>query len=410
MDDSRIRETLQVVDLIWSILLFTFFAYQKVVKRRCKFEVLYVTGVGSFTDLVKLVATNKTPGSITIAENDVVLNWSQYFGWMVTCPVLLIHLSNLAGTDTFDARRMMKILVAYQILMLSGVTASMCTRDNPLKWILFVMAVMCLAIVYRYAYNIFVEATRIMPPRATQTLRAIAAIFYTSWTGFGVFWVLGPTGSNLVSDQVSKAAFAFFDIMSKNVYSMCGWYLRWYILRKFDNPKEFVDQEVNDDDATHRKIRLLLIETNPIYTHFFTQQLIQQDMEVVCGITFNDVLANNTCDAILVSFDIAQASQFEFMYKVRAVMQHIPVIAYGNSIDTSYLMNRHATGIDDFICAPFPDNILKKKILQWSRRASIVGVSNPKMKVDASPTNVDLLAQLNRLQETPDGMRRSCIV
>jgi bacteriorhodopsin len=49
--------------------------------------------------------------------------------------VLLIHLSNLAGKEVFNVRRMMKILVAYQILMCSGSTASM--MDDGYRWIFY---------------------------------------------------------------------------------------------------------------------------------------------------------------------------------------------------------------------------------------------------------------------------------
>ena len=71
MDSKQVRETLQIIDLFWSIGLFIFFMYQKYMKKRCKFEVLYVTGVGSITDLVKIAFTDYTPGSITIKENEI---------------------------------------------------------------------------------------------------------------------------------------------------------------------------------------------------------------------------------------------------------------------------------------------------------------------------------------------------
>lgn len=405
MDDTQIRRTLQVIDLLWSIGLFGFFLYQRVMKKRCKFEVLYVTGVGSFTDLVKLTATNTLPGSVTIAENGVVLNWSQYFGWLITCPVLLIHLSNLAGTDTFDARRMMKMLVAYQLLMMSGITASMCDTHNPLKWVFFTFAVTCLGIVYGYAYHIFVEASAIMPQRATHTIWTIATIFYVSWSGFGVSWVLGPNGSRLISDQSTKAAFAFFDILSKNVYSMCGWYLRWYILRKYENPNEFVDQEVNDHDSSQSTIHVGLIETNPIYSHFFDQQLRQQQCIVSICTNFTQIQTQcmtEAIDILFINFDIAQQNNFELIYQIRSIMHHIPVVAYSNHIDTTYIYNKHITGIDDFISAPFPDNILKKKILQWSRRASIVSLKN---SVRTNPIHTQLTLIQQSLQDVIANVR-----
>ena len=71
-----------------------------------------------------------------------------------------------------------------------------------------------------------------MPPKATQILYNIAAIFYISWTGFRIMFLLGPESTNLLNKHVTKAGFAFFDIISKNVYAMHGWYLRWQILYK----------------------------------------------------------------------------------------------------------------------------------------------------------------------------------
>ena len=239
---------------------FWFLCVPKGVQKRCKFEVLYVTGVGSVTDLVKIAFTDYTPGSITIEENGVQFNWSQFYGWLVTCPVLLIHLSNLAGKDVFDVRRMMKILVAYQILMVSGATASMCDENNPIKWVFFLTAVACLCVVYLYALQIFRESIVVMPDMAESTIKHIAAIFYASWSGFGMFWFIGPSGISLVSNEVSKAGFAFCDILSKNVYSMYGWYLRWHVLRKHDNPEEFVNQK--EESPT---FSVMLVESNAIY-------------------------------------------------------------------------------------------------------------------------------------------------
>ena len=155
MSEKSVRQTLQVIDLIWSIGLFLFFCYQKWFKKRCKFEVLYVTGVGTITDFIKLTYSDVTPGSITIQENNIEFNWSQYYGWLVTCPVLLIHLSNLEGKEVFNVRRMMKILVSYQILMVSGATASMYETEYVFKWIFFSMAVTLLSSIFYMAKGIF---------------------------------------------------------------------------------------------------------------------------------------------------------------------------------------------------------------------------------------------------------------
>lgn len=374
MDDQRIRETLQYIDFLWSIFLFGFFAYQRVYKKRCKFEVLYVTGVGSVTDLVKIAFTDFTPASITIAENGVRFNWSQYYGWLVTCPVLLIHLSNLAGKDVFDVRRMMKILVAYQILMVSGATASMCETTSPFKWTCFLLAISCLGVVYRYALQIFKESIVVMPDTAESTIKHIATIFYTSWSGFGLFWLLGPAGISLVSDEITKAGFAFCDIVSKNVYSMYGWYLRWYVLRHHDNPEEFVNQNKEETPT----FSVILVETNAIYCHYFQQMLQQLNCNVCVASNLTEVLIQTSkqpCDLMFINHDIAMINQWEIMFGIRKYLYMLPVIAYGN-IEPYIVENRHVSGIDDFITPPFPDDIIRKKIIQWSRRASILPLFN----------------------------------
>ena len=339
MDETSVRETLQYVDFMWSVMLFGFFAYQRVCKKRCKFEVLYVTGVGSVTDLVKIAFTDYTPGSITIEENGVQFNWSQFYGWLVTCPVLLIHLSNLAGKDVFDVRRMMKILVAYQILMVSGATASMCDENNPIKWVFFLTAVACLCVVYLYALQIFRESIVVMPDMAESTIKHIAAIFYASWSGFGMFWFIGPSGISLVSNEVSKAGFAFCDILSKNVYSMYGWYLRWHVLRKHDNPEEFVNQK--EESPT---FSVMLVESNAIYCHYFQQLLQQLNCEVFVATNLNEVLiqtSKQAIDMIFINYDIAMFNQWEIMFGIRKYLYMLPVIAYGGNIEPSVMENRH---------------------------------------------------------------------
>lgn len=402
MDDRTVRETLQYIDFLWSITLFIFFMYQRVYKNRCKFEVLYVSGVGSITDLVKIAFTDYTPASITIKENDVSFNWSQFYGWLVTCPVLLIHLSNLAGKDVFDVRRMMKILVAYQILMVSGATASMCDKDNPFKWIFFVMAITCLSIVYRYALQIFKESITIMPEAAEHTIKHIATIFYISWSGFGMFWFIGPSGVSFVSNEVSKAGFAFFDIMSKNVYSMFGWYLRWYILRKHDNPEEFVNQK-EEDEENIKQFSVLLVEQNPIYTHYFIQILQQLNCDVLVVSNINEILiytSKQTYDMMFINYDIAMFNNYEIMFGIRKYLYMLPVIAYGgHNIDPMIIENRQVTGIDDFIITPFPDNIIKKKIVQWSRRASIIPQFVTNQKYDIQMKMNIIQQSINEIKE-----------
>ena len=124
---------------------------------------------------------------------------------------------------------------------------------------------------------------------------------------------------DVFSDYTTKALFAFFDIMSKNVYSMLGWYLRWYIIRKFDNPEEFVEQMSEKDD---KKINILLVEDNPIYSHYFNNILVQHGCVVdVCKnldeLIFITSNMEKQFDIIFMNKTIAIESSYKIMFEIK---------------------------------------------------------------------------------------------
>lgn len=374
--DVTIRKSIEWIDFLMSIACFMFFYYQKVTKKRCKFEVLYVTGVGAVSDLIKIVAADVVPGQFTIEENGIKFGWSRYFGWLVTCPVLLIHLSNLAGKEVFDVRRMMKVLVAYQLLMCSGATAGMTSSTN-VKWAFYLSGVFWLMIIFRYGKSIFSEAITVMPKRAKPVLIRIAIIFYGGWAGFAITWFFGPEGIDAISSNSAKASYAIFDILTKNVYALHGWYLRWYILRKHNNPNEFVEQENIKDENQPKELKILLVEQDEVFSYFFYNMLIQHGSKVDIARDIREIKAKTTkeediqYDMILINHNLAKSNNYQIMFEIRKYLFMLPVIAYGRNIPKTDMDNRTATGIDDFLVAPFPDNQVVKTITKWSRRVSV---------------------------------------
>ena len=221
---------MQSLDFLMSIVLFIFFVYQFFFKKRCRFEVLYTTGIGSITDAMKLFVSQQTPATFTILENNIIVYWSRWAGWLVTCPVLLFHLSNLAGNEHFNVQRTMYILVAYQIMMIAGVTCSM--KDMLyVKILLWIFGALMLGYIFYESRKIFNESYRNMPDRAHSTLKCIDVVFHSSWSGFAVCFFIGPEGLHLIPLNTTRLLYALFDIMSKNIYAMLGYHLRWNILR-----------------------------------------------------------------------------------------------------------------------------------------------------------------------------------
>tara|TARA_Y100000389_G_scaffold201313_1_gene243723 strand:- start:795 stop:1544 length:750 start_codon:yes stop_codon:yes gene_type:complete len=244
-----------------------------------------------------------------------------------------------------------------------------------------------------------------MPKRANVVINWISFVFYVSWSGFGVSWFFSPNGISFFSDYTTKALFAFFDIMSKNVYSMLGWYLRWYIIRKFDNPEEFVEQYQEEDE---KKINILLVENNAIYSHYFDNILIQHGCTVDVSKNIDELLfmtSNNDrqYDMIFMNKTMAIENSYKMMYEIRKRMFMLPVIVYGRDITEYDMMNRNNTGIDDFLIAPFPDDLLKKKLLQWSRRASI----NPLLTTNLNTNSNNIMNHIDIVIKSLNDLRSS---
>ena len=57
-----------------------------------KWEVVYVAALGATVALAKVCAGDLPQVTFTLAENGRSVPWLRYAGWLITCPVLLIHL------------------------------------------------------------------------------------------------------------------------------------------------------------------------------------------------------------------------------------------------------------------------------------------------------------------------------
>ena len=383
---SNVALALEWIDLLSGFLLFLFFVYQKKMKGRCKFEVLYVTGVGTFTDWVKIYMVDYSPATFTIKETGVIVNWSRWVGWLITCPVILIHLSNLAGREVFDIQRLMNMFIAFQIMCISGATASMIHTD--IKYLFAFFSWMSLCVIFKHSQDIFKEAILTMPDKAKPYILRLAFIFVSTWSLFGVFFCMSSELSNIIDMSVARSAYAILDIFSKSGYAYTGWYIRWNILRKIEKPDEFID-EIKDKDSEN-KYKILLIEDDDIFAYFFHNILSQQkcQVDIVKSIKTatqkisNEFLYNQQYDMIITSYELVKYNNYENMKELRKSAYMLPIIAYGRTISTEDVNNRSLTGIDDFIVAPFPEKDINNKLLKWSRRMSVAFTKNCNLQVN----------------------------
>lgn len=260
-------------------------------------------------------------------------------------------------------------------MCLGGATASM--THTGMKYLFAIVSWVSIFTIFKHAQEIFQEALATMPAKAKPYLHRLMAIFFITWSLFGVFFCLSAEMTDLTDMGVARAAYAFLDIISKSGYAYTGWYIRWNILRKAEKPEEFIDEIKDEDDA--KKYKVLLIEPDEVFAYFFFNTLSQQDCEVETVKSVTDavqkvstvVLSDHQYDVIMISHDLAKVNNYTGMQEVRRAAFMLPVIAYGRTISAEDINNRSATGIDDFLVAPFPDQEIARKLLKWSRRMSL---------------------------------------
>jgi len=223
------------VALLWYLL--------QLRRNRVRWEVIYVAFMSTVITLVKIIMFGRSPFYFEDAGGDTVV-WIRYAGWLITCPVLLIHLSNLAGEDLYDGYRMLRLVLSNQIMLVCAATGAMSTGDE--RYAFFITGICCCSVVFASAAAIFWEAYTSFPPQARPFVQAMAGIFYPSWVAYALLWLFGDTGLDLWSQDACIIGHALADIASKTVWGFLGWWLRWHVLRKAGKLVGSVEVQLED--------------------------------------------------------------------------------------------------------------------------------------------------------------------
>ena len=113
---------------------------------------------GGITGALKILLEYDTLNKFTIAENGRQVPWLRYVGWLITCPVLLIHLANLPGEANFNIMRMMKMLVGLQLMVVSAATATV--QSSGMRFFFYCTGVVSMMMVFTQAFDVFYEVRR----------------------------------------------------------------------------------------------------------------------------------------------------------------------------------------------------------------------------------------------------------
>nr|AHH02145.1 protein 115 [synthetic construct] len=210
--------------VILSIFMTLWFIYN-FYTGHCGWEVIFVTTIEFIKILIEVFFEYETPCMIYSVFGPVT-SWLRYIEWLLTCPVILIHLSNLTGLDEEYSARTMGLLTSDQGTICFGVTAAL-SRNGVVKVITFLTA-LCFGVSTFYsASRVYIESYHQVPKGLCRRLvRYLTAMFFCSWLMFPLLFLAGPEGLAYLTWSGSTIGHTVADLLSKNIWGLIAHYLQ----------------------------------------------------------------------------------------------------------------------------------------------------------------------------------------
>ncbi|KAL6758558.1 channelopsin 1 [Haematococcus lacustris] len=191
----------------------------------CGWEEVYVCVIELAHVLIAIFHEIESPSTLYLSTGNQVL-WLRYAEWLLSCPVILIHLSNLTGMKDDYSKRTMGLLISDIGTIVFGTTAAM-SPPNYLKVIFWFCGLSYGVTTFYLAAKVYIEAYHTVPKGICRKIvRFMAWDYFGSWCMFPILFVLGPEGFGHISAYGSVIAHQVLDITSKNIWSMAGHFLR----------------------------------------------------------------------------------------------------------------------------------------------------------------------------------------
>mmetsp|Transcript_2452 Transcript_2452/g.6189 ORF Transcript_2452/g.6189 Transcript_2452/m.6189 type:complete len:631 (-) Transcript_2452:284-2176(-) len=205
-------------------LVFLIYYIWNTYKATCGWEELYVCTV-EFCKIIIELYFEYTPPAMIFQTNGQVTPWLRYAEWLLTCPVILIHLSNITGLNDDYSGRTMSLITSDLGGICMAVTAAL--SKGWLKALFFVIGCGYGASTFYNAACIYIESYYTMPQGICRRLVLwMAGVFFTSWFMFPGLFLAGPEGTQALSWAGTTIGHTVADLLSKNAWGMIGHFLR----------------------------------------------------------------------------------------------------------------------------------------------------------------------------------------
>ncbi|KAK9807728.1 hypothetical protein WJX72_007297 [[Myrmecia] bisecta] len=193
----------------------------------CGWEEVYVCAIELVKSFIEAFHEHDSPATLNFTNGNYAL-WLRYGEWLLTCPVILIHLCNITGMHEEYSERTMTLLVSDVGCIVWGTTAAF--TKGPLKVLFFALGCVYGAYTFYHAAQVYIESFHMVPRGlCRQLVKAMAWVYFTSWVMFPFLFIAGPEGFGVISIAGSVIGHTIADLLSKNTWGFIGHYLRYKI-------------------------------------------------------------------------------------------------------------------------------------------------------------------------------------
>jgi len=220
---------MQWLCLIVSFFLFIFYLVMTA-RNKCGWEVTYISLI-EFVKFILEIYCETLPPATVYQKNGYEYVWLRYAEWLLTCPVILIHLSRIGlhGTEVKYDSRTMRLICSDIGTIVFGITAA--AAPKPEKWIFFSCGVLYGISTWTNAFLVYRNAYQHIQDNCKSVLLLNAAVFFGSWSCFPLLFLLGPEGNGVLTHTGSIIGHCIVDLLSKNLWGFLAWYLDYKMIR-----------------------------------------------------------------------------------------------------------------------------------------------------------------------------------
>ena len=195
----------------------------------------------------------KAPGALILVKEGPPVNWLRYAGWLVTTPILIIHMQSLSGVAKLDDR-LIQMLIFNQGMILFGITGAV--GHGQSRAVAFTLGIFGIVGLFYRAAEIYKKAFKTYPRSARMWLMHSMINFYVPWSCFPVLWLYGPEGAGALGKGEDIIGHCIADLSAKMAWGYITWYLHHVILHSVAarygmSPEEYSNARAFDVQFGH---------------------------------------------------------------------------------------------------------------------------------------------------------------